>query len=146
MATDDAHENASTARFPPEMLFDHTATHWMSNNDGAGTRERAARRKGIEEKIAAGIQIARDAAESFAEIRPAKKVIHRVKICRDQIHGTRQPETPHVLLQQANRGTTTNPLSDAEHVWRAVNGKHWNSPVLAQIARKQSRATADVRG
>jgi len=97
-------------------------------------------------KVAAGIEITRDAAERFAKIRLAKKVIDRVKVCGDQIHGTRQAETPNVLLQQADRSTGADLLCYAKHVRRTVNSKHGDAPTLAQIAGKQSRATADVRG
>jgi len=146
VSPDDAHKDASAARLPPKMLFDLAAAQRMSKNDGSRTRERTARRNGIEEKMAAGIEITRDAAERLAKIRLAKKVIDRVKVCGDQIHGTRQAQTPNVLLQQADRSTGADPLCYAKHVRRTVNSKHGDAPTLAQIAGKQSRATADVRG
>ena len=116
VSPDDAHKDASAARLPPKMLFDLAAAQRMSKNDGSRTRQRTARRNGIEEKMAAGIQIARDAAESFAKIRLAKEVVDRVKVCGNQIHRTRQAETPNVLLQQADRSTWADPLCYAKHV------------------------------
>src|SRR6266516_288100 len=72
-------------------------------------------------------------------------MVQGVEVGGDQVHGARQPQTANVLSQQADVGSATVACGDAQHVGRNVDGKDRHAPAATEVARKKTRAAADVR-
>ena len=98
----------------------------------------------IKDEMAAGSQILPYSTEGQLEISYCQQMVHRIEVGGDQIDRARQAQAADVLLQEANIGVRAIACGHRQHLRRSVHTKDRDTPALAQVAGKESGATADI--